>query len=69
LIITGTRLQDGAEVFTSLVEKSNKMRSEINERKTKYMTAPRRLYNENGYVELVHIILNTYLGTVLTNKN
>jgi hypothetical protein len=37
VVITGTRLKDVAEKFTSLVEQSNEMGLEMNERKTKCM--------------------------------
>ena len=37
VVIMGSRLQDTAEVFTSLVEQSSKMGLEINETKTKYI--------------------------------
>ena len=52
VVITGTRLKDAAEVFTSLIEQSNKMGLEMNERKAKCMIMSGRPYNENGHVEL-----------------
>jgi hypothetical protein len=38
VVIMGRRLQDVKEVFTSLIEQTNKMGLEINEKKTKFMT-------------------------------
>jgi hypothetical protein len=49
MVMTGKRLQDVEEVFTSLVEETNKIRLEINEKKTKFM---RRPYSENEYVTI-----------------
>lgn len=36
-VIMGRRLQDGEEVFTSLIEKTNKVKLEINFKITKFM--------------------------------
>ena len=37
VVITGRRLQNAEKVFTSLIEKTNKMGLEIHEKKTKFM--------------------------------
>jgi hypothetical protein len=68
----GRRLQDTEDVFTSLVEETNKTGLEI--KKTKFMIASWKPYNENEYVKLGAYnfeIVNdyTYLGTNLTNEN
>jgi hypothetical protein len=74
VVITRRRLQNVEEVFTSLIEKTNKMGLEVNEKKIKFMIVSQKPYNENEYVKLgIHnsaIVKNsTYLGTILTNKN
>jgi hypothetical protein len=70
----GRKLQDVEEVFTSLVEETNKMGLEIKAKGTKFMIASRKSYIENEYVKLgtynFEIVKDyTYLGTVLTNEN
>jgi hypothetical protein len=57
VIVTGRRLQDVKEVFTSLVEQTNKMGLEIDKKIAKFMIVSRKPYNENEYVKLIHIIL------------
>ena len=75
VVIMGRRLHDVEEVFTWLVEKTNKMGLEINEKKkAKFKIISRMSYGENEY-----IILGTYsfeivkgyacIGTILTHKN
>jgi hypothetical protein len=54
VVITGRRLHDVEGVFTSLVEQTNKMGTEIN-KKTPLMIASRKPFHENEYV-----ILGTY---------
>ena len=47
VVIIGTRLQGAEELFTSLVEQTNKMGLEINENKnTKCMTVSCKPYSE-----------------------
>jgi hypothetical protein len=48
----GRRLPDVEEVFTSLVEKTNRMELKMNEENTKFITLSRRCYNENKRTEL-----------------
>ena len=52
VVIMGRRLQDVNEVFTSLVQQTNKMRLEINEKKTKFMIVSQKPYSEDAYVKL-----------------
>jgi hypothetical protein len=52
VVIVGKRLQDAEEVLTSLMEKTNKMGLEINEKKTKCMTESCQPYNEYEHVKL-----------------
>jgi hypothetical protein len=52
VVIMGRRLQDVKEVFTSLIEQADKMGLEINEKKTKFMTASRKPYNKNENVKM-----------------
>jgi len=47
----GRRLKDVEEVFTLLVEETNKMGLEIKGNKIKLMIASRKPYNENEYVK------------------
>jgi hypothetical protein len=73
VVITGRILQNDGEVFTSFIEKTNKMGSEINEKKTKFIIVSQTPYNENEYVKLgTHnfaIVKNsTYLGTLTRRK-
>ena len=69
------RLQDVREVFTSLVEQTNKVGLEINKKKrTKFVTVSRKLYNENDCIKLdscsFEIVEDcTDCGTIITNKN
>jgi len=51
MLFVGRRLQDD-EVFTSLVEKTNKMGLEINGKKTKFVIVSRQPYHENEFVKL-----------------
>jgi hypothetical protein len=39
-------------MFTALVEQTSKLGLEINERKTKFMTVSRRLFQENQQIEI-----------------
>jgi len=52
----GRRLQDVEEVFTPLVEQTNKMALEVNGerrgKKTKFVTVSQKSYNENEFVKL-----------------
>jgi hypothetical protein len=52
VIVMGRKLQDGEVVFTSLVKQTNKMKLEINEKKTKFMIVLQKPYNENEYLQL-----------------
>jgi hypothetical protein len=47
VVIMGRKLQDAEEIFTSLVEQTNKMRLKINGRKSQFMTPSRKPHNEN----------------------
>ena len=73
LVIMGLRLYVG-EVFTSLLEQTNKMGLEIYIKKGKFMTVSRKPYNEIEHVKRgtynFEILKDcTYLDTILTNKN
>jgi hypothetical protein len=70
----GRRLQDVEEVFTSLIEQTNKMGLETNLKKTKFVIVSRKPYNENVYVKFgtynFEIVKDcTYFSAVLTNTN
>jgi len=52
VVIMGIWLQDAEEVFTSLVDKTDKMGLEINDKKTKFMIVSRKPYNKNEYRKL-----------------
>ena len=72
--IMGRRLEDDEEVFTLLVEETNKMGLEIKGSKTKVMIESRKPYNENEYIKLgtynFEIVKdNTYVGTNVTNED
>ena len=51
-VVIMRRLQDVQEVFTSLIEQSNKMGLKINEENTTFMTVSQKPNNENLYVKL-----------------
>ena len=73
VVFMGRRLQDD-EVFTSLVERTNKMGLAINGKKTKFVIVSRQPYHENEFVKLgtnnFEIVKDcTHLGKILTNKN
>jgi len=48
----GIWLQDVEEVFTSLVDKTDKMGLEINDKKTKFMIVSWKPYNKSEYTKL-----------------
>jgi len=52
VVIMGIWLQDAEEVFTSLVDKTDKMGLEINDKNTKFMIVSRKHYNKNEYTKL-----------------
>ena len=73
VVIMGRRLQDVKDVFTLLVEQTNKMELVNKRYKTKFLIS-RKPYNENEYIKVgtynFEIVKHyTYLGTILTNKN
>ena len=73
VVIMGRRLQDVEEVFTSLVEQTNKIGLEINAKKKKIVMVSRMPYNENQYVKRGTYNFETvkdctYLCTIQTNK-
>jgi len=57
VVIMGRRLQNFEGVFIPLVENTNKMGLEINEKYTKFAIVSRKPDNENEYKNLVYIIL------------
>jgi len=68
VVIVGRRLQDLNEVFTSLVEQTNKMGLEIYEKKMLHMIVSSKLFKENECVKIgsynFEIVEDyTYLGT------
>ena len=72
VVIMGRRLKDD-EVFTSLIEQTNKLGLEIHGKKTKFMIVSWKPYGENEYVKLgtynFKIVKDhAYLGTILINK-
>ena len=74
VIVMGRKLQDGEEVFTSLVKETNKIKLEISEKKTKFFIVLQKPYNENEFLQLstynfVTVKEYTYLGTIPTNEN
>jgi len=54
VVIMGGILQDVEELFTSLVELTNKMRFEINDIKTKFMLVSQKPCNECEYTDAVY---------------
>jgi hypothetical protein len=69
----GRGLEDVVEVFTSLVEPTNKTGLEVDEMKTKSVVVSQKLYSGNEFVKTGTYnfeVVNdcTYFGTVLTNK-
>lgn len=68
----GRRLKD-VEVFTSLVEQTNKLGLEIHGKKTKFMIVSWKPYDENEYVKLFTYNFkivkdHAYLGTIVASK-
>jgi hypothetical protein len=57
VVIMGRRFKNFEEVFTSLVENTNKMRIEINLKYTKFAILSRKPDNENENKNLVNVIL------------
>jgi len=57
VFIMGRRLKNFEEVFTSLVENTNKMGLEINEKYINLAVVSRKADNENEYKNLAHMIL------------
>jgi len=67
------RILQGDEVFTSLVEQTNKMGMEINKKKLTFVVVSRQPYNENEFIKLgknkFEIVRDcTHLGEILTMK-
>jgi hypothetical protein len=52
VVIMGIWLPDVEEVFTSLVDKTDKMGLEINDKKTKFVIVSRKPYNKNECIKL-----------------
>jgi len=52
VVIMDIWLQDVEEVFTSLVDKTDKMGLEINDKKRKFLIISRKPYNKNEYIKL-----------------
>jgi hypothetical protein len=74
VFITGIRLQDVQQVFTSLLEHINKLGLEINEKRQKFVIVSRKPYSGIEYVKTVtrnfEIVKDyTYLSKILKNKN
>jgi hypothetical protein len=73
VFIMGRRLQDLKEVFTSLVEQTNKMGLEMCEKKTQCMIVSSRLFKKNecakiGLYNFEIVEDYTYLGTSKSKK-
>jgi len=52
VVFIGIWLQDAEEVFTSLVDKTDKMGLEINDKKKKFVIVSRKPYNKNECTKL-----------------
>jgi predicted nucleotidyltransferase len=52
IVIMGRRIQDVKETFTALIEQTSKLGLEINLKKTKFMTVPRRPFQVNQQIEI-----------------
>ena len=71
VVIMGIWLKDVEEVFTSLVDWTDNMGSEINEKKTKFMIVSQKPCNKNEYAKLGTYnfeIVKDYLSWYNSNK-